>query len=257
MLLNFNQFGTIINEGFIIKDNIVYFDANNSDFINTSFGKSKKLKPFESKMENGIIYSVYNKEKSADDKEAYSDVLDAIKGQSVKYTMDYNSYRSFISRTAIYMTNLILKENIDTILIMDSSSPLVSDLTLEINRRLPKYYDMSTFNRQIFKTPDIQDISIDTMGIEVSDKNYKSMESSLNKMKKDGYFKIHNIYAPNRKFIKNWLKINNSVLSKIVDKRVALIDDILTTGSTLIEANRLLNDAGASFVVGLTIVKGK
>jgi len=256
-MLKFHQFEKIINEGFIIKDNVVYFDSNNSDFINTSFGKSKNLKPFESKMENGIIYSVYNKDKSAVDKEMYSDVLDTIKGQSTKYTMDYNSYKSFISRTAIYMANLILKENIDTILVMDSSSPLVSDLTLEINRRLPKYYNMFTFNKQIFKTPDIQDISIDTMGIDVSDKNYKSMESSLNKMKKDGYFKIHNIYTPNRKFIKNWLKINNSVLSNIVDKKVALIDDIFTTGATLYEATRLLNDAGASFIVGLTIVKGK
>lgn len=256
-MLNFNQFEKIINEGFIIKDDIVYFDANNSDFINTSFGKSKNLKPFVSKMENGVIYSVYNKDKSSEDKEAYSDILDTIKGQSTKYKMDYNSYRSFISRTAIYMSNLILKENIDTILVMDSSSPLVSDLTIEINRRLPKYYNMFTFNKQIFKTPDIQDISIDTMGIDVSDKNYKSMESSLNKMKKDGYFKIHNIYAPNRKFIKNWLKINNNILSNIVDKKVALIDDILTTGSTIREASRLLNDAGASYVIALTIVKGK
>ena len=256
-MLKFHQFEKIINEGFIIKDNVVYFDSNNSDFINTSFGKSKNLKPFESKMENGIIYSVYNKDKSAEDKEMYSDVLDTIKGQSTKYTMDYNSYKSFISRTAIYMANLILKEKIDTILVMDSSSPLVSDLTLEINRRLPKYYDMFTFNKQIFKTPDIQDISIDTMGIDVGDKNYKSMESSLNKMKKDGYFKIHNVYAPNRKFIKNWLKINNNVLSNIIDKKVALIDDIFTTGATIHEAARLLNDAGALYVVGLTIVKGK
>lgn len=255
MMLNFNQFKNLINEGFIIKDNIVYFDANNSDFINTSFGKSKKLKPFESKIEKGVIYSVYNKAKSDDN--LYKEILDTIKGQSTKYTMDYNSYRSFISRTAIYMSNLILKENVDTILVMDSSSPLISDLTLEITRRLPKYYSLYTFNKQIFKTPDIQDINIDTMGIDVSDKNYKSMQSSLDKMKREGYFKIHNIYAPNRKFIKNWLKINDNVLSKIVDKRVALIDDILTTGSTIKEAARLLNDAGASHIMGLTIVKGK
>jgi phosphoribosylpyrophosphate synthetase len=254
-MLNFNLFKNIINEGFIIKDDIVYFDSNSSSFINTSFGKTKKLKPFESKIENGVIYSVYNKEKSNDD--LYKEVLTTIKGQSTKYKMDYNSYRTFIDRTAIYMSNLILKEKIDTILVMDSSSPLVSDLTLEINRRLPKYYSMYTFNKQIFKTPDIQDITIDTMGVDVSDKNYKSMKSSLDKMKKEGYFKIHNIYAPNRKFIKNWLKINNNILSKIVDKRVALIDDILTTGSTIKEAARLLNDAGSSYIIGLTIIKGK
>lgn len=254
-MLSFTQFETVINEGFVIKDNVVYFDASNSGFINTSFGKSKNLKPFVSKMENGIIYSVYNKNK--DDEESYRDVLDAIKGQSTKYTMDHDSYKSFISRTAIYMSSLMLKEKIDTILVMDSSSPLVSDLSAEINRRLPSYYEMFTFNKQIFKNPDIQDISINTMGIDVSDKNYKSMQSSLDRMKKDGHFKIHNIYAPNRKFITNWLKINNSVLSKIIDKKVALIDDIFTTGATLHEAARLLNDAGASYVVGFTIVKGK
>jgi hypothetical protein len=256
-MLNFNQFNVLCNEGFIIKDDTVYFDANVPDFIDTSFGKSKNHKPFESKMENGVIYSVYNKQKTTEDKEGYSDILLAIKGQSTKYKIDYDSYRSFLSRTAIYMSNLILKENIDTILVMDSSSPLLSDLTLEINRRLPKYYDMFTFSKQIFKNPDIQSISIDTMGIDVSDNNYKSMQSTLNKMKNDGYFKIKSIYTPNRKFIKNWLKINNNILSKIVDKRVALIDDILTTGSTLQEANRLLNDAGVSYTVALTVIKGK
>lgn len=255
-MLDFNQFQNIINEGFVIKDDIVYFDANSQDYVDTSFGKSKKNKPFESKMDNGVIYSAYNKNKSMADDKTYSEILLAIKGQSTKYTMDYNSYKSFISRTAIYMANLILKENIDTILVMDSSSPMVSDLTLEISRRLPKYYDMFTFNKQIFKNPDIQNITIDTMGVDISDKNYKSIESNLNKMKREGYFKIKNIFTPNRKFIKNWLQINNNVLSKIVDKRVALIDDILTTGATLREANRLLNDAGASYVIGLTVIKG-
>jgi len=256
-MLDFSQFAKIINEGFIVKDNVVYFDANSSDFINTSFGKSKGLKPFESKMENGVIYSVYNKDKYSEDKNMYKDVLDTIKGQSTKYTMDYNSYKSFISRTAIYMANLILKEGIDTILIMDSSSPLLTDLTLEINRRLPKYFEMFTFNKQIFKNPDIQDIHIDTMGIDISDTNYKSIESSIKKMKREGHFKIHNIFLPNRKFVKNWLKINDNMLSKIVDKKVALIDDIFTTGSTIYEASRLINDAGASYIMALTIVKGK
>ncbi len=255
-MLNFNQFNDLINEGFVIKDNIVYFDANKKSFVDTSFGKSKKLTPYSSKIDNGVIYSVYNK-KETKDKELYSEVLATLKGQSTKYTMDYNSYKSFISRTAIYMSNLILKESIDTILIMDSSSPLVSDLTLEINRRLPKYYDMFTFNKQIFKTPNIENVSIDTMGIELDDKTVKGIQNSVNKMKREGYFKIHNIHTPHRKFIKDWLKINNSVLSNVVDKRVALIDDILTTGSTIKEAARLLNDAGASYIMALTIVKGK
>lgn len=256
-MLNFKQFQDVINEGFLIKDDIIYFDPNTDEYINTSFGKGKSNKPYVSKIDNGVIYSIYNKSKSIDTEKTYSEILLAIKGQSSKYTMDYNSYKSLINRTAIYMSNLILQEKIDTILVMDSSSSLVTDLTFEINRRLPKYYDMFTFNKQIFKNQDIQSITIDTMGIDIGDKNYKSIESSLNKMKKEGYFKIKNIYTPNRKFIKNWLKINNNILSKIVDKRVAIIDDIFTTGATLIEASNLLNDAGAEYVVGLTMIKGK
>lgn len=53
------------------------------------------------------------------------------------------------------------------------------------------------------------------------------------------------------------LKINDKILSKITDKKVALIDDIVTSGASMIEASKLIEDAGATSLIGLAIVKGK
>lgn len=254
-MLNFSEFNEIINEGFFIKDSIVYFDPNTSDYINTSFGKGK-LKPYKAKIDNIDMFSVYNRNKKSGSNEEYSEILKAIKGKSTELTIDYDSYRKFITRTSIYMADFILKQKIDLIMVMDSSSPLVSDLVFEINKRLPKYYDTVTYHKQIFKTPNLDNITINTMGVTLSDKNLKSIQSSIDKMKRDGYFKIQSIFTPNRKFIQNWLEINNNVLSKIIDKNVVIVDDILTTGSTISEAGRMLYEAGASDVKGLTIIKG-
>jgi hypothetical protein len=255
-MLNFTSFSETLNEGFTVKNNVVYFDPTSPDFIKTQFGKGKPKNPYQTKIENGVAYSVYNKIKSEKERGEYTEILKALKGQSQVYKMDYDSYRKFISRTAIYMANIITKEKIDVIFVMDSSSPLVSDLTFEIGRRLPKYYETFTFNKQIFKTPDLDSITIETGDVELSPQSLRDLKYSLDKMRREGNFKITNIFSVNRKFVKNWLKINGSVLSKIIDKNVAIIDDFLTSGSTLSEASNLLHDAGAKKIIGLTIIKG-
>lgn len=253
-MLNFNEYESMITEGFVIKDNTLYFDPKGGDFIKTSFGKSKKLKPYHKSIENGIVYSVY-KEVKVKDRKLKDEVLRTIKGQSTVYDMDYNSYRKFISRTAIFMADLIRKEEADLILVMDSSSPLVTDLQIEINKRLPKYYDMFTYHKQIFKNPDFSEIEIDWGDANLNDSNIKTMKSTLKKLSNKGHFKISKFYGSRRKFIKNWLKMRNNILHKIIDKKVVLLDDFLTSGSTMIEAGRLLNDAGVEKIIGLTIAK--
>jgi hypothetical protein len=113
-------YSTLVNEGFVIQDNVILFDTYSNEFINTHIGKGKLHKPFSMKLPFGIAYSVYIK--SEDKNTDYTEVLNAIKGKSSVYTMDKHSYDKFISRTAMYMADIILKEEIDTIILLESSS---------------------------------------------------------------------------------------------------------------------------------------
>ena len=54
--------------------------------------------------------------------------------------------------------------------------------------------------------------------------------------------------------VKNSFGIQNSALIK--NKKIILLDDVITTGSTISEAARALKRAGASDIVGLTIALG-
>lgn len=253
MNLTFDNFDKALNEGFVIQNDIVYFDAQNSDFINTKFGKGKSRKPYVMKLPFGKLYSVYQSSKETG--ENYSEILKAIKGQQSIYKIDRRSYNIFIERTALFMASLIRKEEIDTILIMDSSSHILFDLADEINRRLPGYFKAHTFAKTIFKNPDIDSLQISDE-FEINDKSRENIEYQLRKAKEHKYFSIRKINPPYfRKMIINWLKLNDHMLTNIVDKNIAILDDIVTTGTTIKEAARLIEDAGAKKLIGITIVK--
>ena len=252
MLYSYIDEINLINEGFIVKDDTVYFDAESKEIIDTSFGKTKKLKPYQMKLPFGVMYSIY---KASDSKE-YNEVLKAIKGQSSKYKMDQESYDKFLTRSALYMSRIILQEEIDTIILMESSSKILIDLSMRLNKYLPKYYDTFTYDKGIFKNPDFSKIFIDIGDKDLDEKTLKDLKRTIDKLEREQYFSIKSFFARNRKFIKNWLKVEDKILSKIVDKNVAVIDDIVTSGSTIKEASWLLNESGATKVVGLSLIKG-
>lgn len=253
-MLQYKEYSKLLKEGFVIKNKTLFFDPNAGSFIKTSFGKSKKRKPYIKTIDNGTVYSVYGEIKKIN-KKTKDEILRTIKGQSDVYELDYDSYKKFLTRTAIYMASLIKKNEADVIFVMDSSSPLVKDLQTEINKRLPKYYDTHTYYKKIFKNPDFSQINIDPGDANLKDINLKTMKSTFNKLKKTGNFKISKFFGGRRKFVKNWLKLNDNILHKVIDSNVVVIDDFLTSGSTMTEAARLLTEAGAKSVIGLTIAK--
>lgn len=59
-----------------------------------------------------------------------------------------------------------------------------------------------------------------------------------------------------RKNIKGAFKINKSKIKKITGKTVIIFDDVMTTGATLNEAARVLNQAGFKNIWGLVLAKG-
>lgn len=253
-ILNFNEFQQLITEGFIIDGNTVKFDAHSDYYVKTHFGKGKDNKPFQSKVGNCIVYSMYIKNSKAD--ALYGEILKTLKGQSSTYVIDADSYDKFLTRTALFMSKKILSEEIDTIMIVESSSKLLVDLNLRLQKYLPKYYDMFTYSKAIFKNPDMRDIFVDYEKYGLSKETIKDLERTLKKQQIEGYFSIKK-FPPNlRKTISNWLSINNSILAKVADKKIAIIDDFITSGATFEEAARMIDDAGAAKVTGFAILKG-
>ena len=57
-----------------------------------------------------------------------------------------------------------------------------------------------------------------------------------------------------QKNIKNCFSCNG--LKKIKNKTIILVDDIVTTGSTLNECAKVLKNSGARRVIGLTFARG-
>ena len=244
----------LLTEGFVIDNGIVFFDPADRRNIVTKFGKYKTMQPYEGKLTFGRYYAAYSKSKDFEQSE-YSEVLKAIKGQSTTLSMDHNSYLKFIDRTAMYLSKIITSNSIDTILLMDSSSQLVTELVHAINKRLPKYFEIKSFTKAIFKTP--MNIRIDTGSIDVSPAIMKAMQKVIDSAHTNDYFSIKEVHdVKSRKFFKDWLAINGNFLSQIVDKNVCIIDDFITSGETMKQASELLGNAGAKSVIGLAILKG-
>jgi phosphoribosylpyrophosphate synthetase len=99
-------------------------------------------------------------------------------------------------------------------------------------------------------------ITIDTEKFGIDKSTERNLNKTLDKMKGNEYFSISGFPTKFRGVFKDWLKVNDLVLSKIVDKNVCLIDDFVTTGSTMKEASKLLEEAGAKSVLGLCVLKG-
>ena len=55
--------------------------------------------------------------------------------------------------------------------------------------------------------------------------------------------------------IRNSFELNNKLYSNIADKNILLIDDVITTGSTVNECSRILKKEGANKVLILTLAK--
>ena len=243
------------NEGFVVDGDTLFFKSDEPGFINTKFGKYATMKPYEGKLSNGKFFAAYQKDKNNLDKSMYDEVLRAIKGKSSKLKMDQESYNAFLNRTAAYLSKIIRDNEIDTIIKMDSASTLVTDLVNEINRRLPVYFDIHTFDKVLFKNPNVEEIFVDTGDAKLS----SQMQTIINDLKRihtTGQFNIKDIKLPQtRKFFRNWLKLKDNFNQYIFDKNVCIVDDYVTSGATLNEASNLLVEQGAKKVIGLAIMK--
>lgn len=231
-----------LNEAFNVKDGKVDFKAG--DGILSKFGKDKSLKPFKKKITDSIIgYSLYNA--SVDGK---MDILTAIK------SLDFNqpAAAQFINRSAVYAAKIIREHDIDVIVNPISSSQLVSVLSKNIKERT----HLDVFVDSFKKNPNVADIEIDRNHPKITEAIIKSMEATIARRAKAGTLSVKAFHPQHRLFVKNLFSIvDEKTFKKVNGKRVVILDDILTSGTTIKNIADLLYEHGAAEVIALTIFK--
>jgi len=251
----------IINEGFIVKNKIVFFDTTSNLFIDTKFGKNKKLAPYVTgggSVEPAVIHSFYKINKLTDSTYTSGDILRALKGQHSLLTIDYDSYDKWLQRSALYLVKLIKYEKIDIIMTIDSSSSLNIDFVNKLKKYLPPYFEFITYTKSILKVPELTTLDLENIP-HIDDKTKAYMMNQLEKQKKEGKITIKKLVPrPQfRKYIKGLFQVKGKVIEKLIDSNILLIDDILSSGSSLKMATESLNDAGANKVLSFTLIKNQ
>lgn len=83
------------------------------------------------------------------------------------------------------------------------------------------------------------------------------LKKSLKRHIKDGNLELKKLYKPYVKFIKNFVEMKDAsaTLDHVIGKRIIVIDDILSSGSTMLEMFRQLREFEPEAISGLTIFK--
>lgn len=222
--------------------------GDNKESIGTSFGKGKLI-PFmksDSILDKKKVYSVYKSSGA-------TDILKAIKSKN-DIDMDSDDYKKFINRTAIYLSKVIQDEKVEVILSPKSSAKMVDDVLDAIKLRLPYIVDFKAVFEKI-SVDDIKNVSmIDDP--RVTDKIRLSFETIKKKAIKDGYFAMVKVDPKFRHFVRGFFQdIDEKVVKTCENKKVALLDDIISSGTTIAEMMRMIGAAGASDVIGITVFK--
>jgi len=247
-------FQEILREDFKIQDNVLYFDPSHQGNINTSIGKKyfePRITTF-SGLDGAQVFSVYSKP-IVTNKEEVKNILNSLKGKG-PYKVDPESYQRFIKRTAIYFYSILKAENIEVAITIQSAAGISKDLKDALLEMFPYKNNILVFDEGVIKNPNFHEITIADIP-NVNPKTLAVLQKKLEKVKDSGYFKIQTFPAQFRKHILNWLRMQEGIKSKIVGKNVLLIDDFITSGTTLKEAIRMMQENGAANVMSITLIK--
>lgn len=83
------------------------------------------------------------------------------------------------------------------------------------------------------------------------------LKKSLARHIKDGNLELKKLYKPYTKFIKNFVELKDAynTLDQVMGQNVIVVDDILSSGTTMLEMFRQLKEFEPESVSGLTIFK--
>jgi hypothetical protein len=245
------------------KDNLVITiqstkDSSTKEEISTFV----RRQPYETNLKGSggsVVYSIFNYLSSPE----ATKLLSSIKGKG-PYKVNPKQLDTFLIQTALASKSIIEKLKPDVIIYPKSSSTLVADFAKKIGEK----HDIKIINDAFFKKvlnpedieplintshPDWEKFSSEHPG------EVKKLKMSLSKMIKDhgGNLELKKMYKPYMKFIKNFIEMQDAyeILEAVIEKNVLVLDDVLSSGSTMLEMIRQIAEMEPKSIAGLTIFK--
>jgi pyrimidine operon attenuation protein/uracil phosphoribosyltransferase len=226
------------------------------------------IKPHEThgQMTHGVtVWSVYLY-KSGDES---IKILKSLK-YGEPYQVTEKQFNWWLHDTVDWLTgNLLRSKKYDTVLVPKSSSYLLKAFANEIKKLNPKL----TVIEEAFMKREIKDIEAEIADLVDRDhpeyKNlnqeninrlFGSIRRELQKAESEGRPKtltVKNLYKPHQKFLKDFMKMaeKDELIEAIMGKKVLVIDDILSSGSTINDMCRQIKFLDPEMVEGLTLFK--
>ena len=162
-------------------------------------------------------------------------------------------YRKFIGRTAVFIAGRILGPlRVECIVTPESSSTILNDTADELRRMRPDLDIM----REKFRKLDPSGIRIAEDDPRITPGIVKSLGRVILNAVRDGYFQMKKVNAKDRKFLSNYFAlVDGGRYERLEGRRVAILDDLIRTGSSFNEMGRTLEKYAPASVVGVTLFK--
>lgn len=171
----------------------------------------------------------------------------------IKKQFTYNSENAKFIESAIVPKSIdVIKDNrIDIIVAPQSSSKLLQHYCETLSKKTG-----CRFIDNVFAKSNPSEITIDSGDTKLDLKTLKSLTAIIEKSEQLGYFELKKVPLQFRKFFYGYIKLigDNQIFR---DKNVLVVDDVLSSGSTISELYRIVYANGANKIIGLTMLKKK
>jgi len=251
-MISFKKF-IEINEG-ITVDGKLKFDYSSQEGISTKFGKGKKKTPFSTHSTQTDKVPVSSSYHVGHDIEQSGDIMKALKGKHPDITFEHEDREHFLSRTAQHLLATDLKgKKFDMIVTPKSSSDLVHRFAHHLMTRMPgvSYHPGSLDKAHIDNVTISPDLD--------NEKVHKNLTKTIDRLKKEGNqtLEMKRVLGNERRHLRGFLKADPEMTKKVQGKHVLILDDFLTSGSTIAEGSRILKQHGPASIHAATIFKVK
>jgi hypoxanthine phosphoribosyltransferase len=233
-----------------------YKSASTEDSISTGF----RTQPYVTSIKgcDADVYSLLNYVSS----DTSTQILKSLKGHG-PYKVNDKQFDAFMKQIKTAASKVVSRVNPEIIIYPRSKSDFLQRFVNEIKNSASGVEVLDNqFIKSILDAENVEPL-INTNHPDwkkFSTEHPKEVEKLKKQLKSQiqaGELELKKLYKPYLKFIKNFIELKDAyeVLDKVLGKRVLVIDDILSSGATMAEMIRQLNDFEPSKIAGLTIFK--
>jgi len=228
--------------------------ASTVDSISTYIRKQ----PYHTALQHDEVYSILNYISTPETMK----LLTSLKGRG-PYEVSPEQLDRFLVQVSQASAGLIKRLNPEVIVYPASTSTLVKGFVDHLKKAHPKI-ELATeaFIKKSLKGADVKAV-LNTDHPEwakFAAENPKAVEQLKQTLKhhlESGELEMKKLYKPYLKFIKNFIQLKNvsETLEQVNGKRVLIVDDVLSTGTTIREMIRQVTELEPAQVSTLTIFK--